>query len=143
MTTYSYPQINRAVGYHWNMEMRIFDAIGIRPWSGDIQDSGVMKTLLNFDRDLTVPEKASVDAIMADNPTLPPTPTGTVFMIEDMWEKLSQFKSTTGVQFRIYYSETTPGSRVIDTIELHAPLVMTNAQKNNVRTAFTNLMTVT
>jgi hypothetical protein len=140
MNTYYYPQVTG--GYRWNMLQRIYNTIGLEPTgSGDVQQDGVWKTYLTFSRALTTQEKASVDAIMADNPTFPPTTTNTVYTLKDIWETRQEFSTKLGnLQFRIYYSESVPGSGLLDRIELHFLKNLSAAERNKVADEHSKLL---
>lgn len=138
MTEYKYPQIDRTVGYAWNIKRRCFYEVGIAPTGSG--DSGGF-TFLNFDRDLTPTEKTALDTLMASNPSLPPS--GTVRVkIGDMWNKLAQFNASSGADFKLYYSQSVPGSGVVDTLELHTDTPLTAQQKNKVQNAYANLLNI-
>jgi hypothetical protein len=133
---YWYTQVSG--GYRWNMLQRIFNAIGIEPiGSGDV--SG--QTYLQFSRALTDLERVSVDAIMADNPTFPPVNAGTTYVIRDVWNQKSLFETNLGFSYKIYYSESVPGSGNVDQIELHFG-ALTNTQKNKVASEYAKLIAV-
>lgn len=138
-TTYYYPIVSQT-GYRWNMLQRIYNTIGLEPInSGDVGD----QTYLTFSRELTVQEKASVDAIMADNPTFPPTTTNTVYSLKDIWETRQEFSTKLGnLQFRIYYNESVPGSGLFDRVELHFLKTLSAAEKNKVVDEQSKLMTL-
>lgn len=135
---YTYPQVS-AGGYRWNMLQRIFNAIGIEPISsGDTNGS----TYLEFARDLTDPEQATVTAIMADNPTFPPQPIGTRYVIRDVWNQKAAFEAALGMSYQIYYSESVPGSGNVDQIEIHFPTALTSTQLTKVKTEYAKLISV-
>lgn len=128
---YYYTQVQG--GYRWNMYHRIGQSIGFYPdATSDVTVDGVLKTVIQFSRELTTLEKTKLDVVMASNPTLPPVPTGTVFKIKDIWERLADFNSATGITFKLFYSESVLGSGNIDQVELHAVTTLTNTQKNKV-----------
>jgi|SRR6185369_1298227 len=131
---YLYPQVHG--GFRWNMLKRCLNEIGIEPVSsGDVGS----ETYLEFVRELSTQEKSLLDALMADNPTYPPT--GTLrFKVVDLWEKLQQFNQSSGSNFKIYYNESVPGSGKIDSIELHSSSPLTTTQKSKVKTAYANLI---
>lgn len=134
--TYYYPQVSG--GYRWNMLQRIFNAIGLEPiGSGDIGN----QTYLDFSRELTAAEKTQVDTIMANNPTFPPTNPGTTYVIRDVWNQKAFFESQLGFPYKIYYSESVPGSGNVDQIELHFG-TLTNTQKNKVSSEYSKLITI-
>jgi hypothetical protein len=135
---YQYPQVQG--GYRWNMIQRCKNEVGIEPISsGDFQLDGVWQTYLEFSRDLTEVEKGKLDVLMTSNPTYPPSGTKR-FSLDDIWEKLQSFNTAAGTSFKLYYNESTPGSGIIDTLELHASAPLTTAQKNKAKTAFTSLI---
>lgn len=138
---YSYTQVSG--GYRWNMVQRILNEVGIKPtMTGDTPDgSGGMKTVVVFDRELTQNEKEILDVVMADNPTNPPTAAGTVLKIKDIWNRLNDFKLATGQDFKLYYSESVPGSGNIDQIELHATKTLSTQERNKVVSEYAKLIT--
>lgn len=135
---YKYPQINRTTGYAWNAMQRIEQEVGLRPTA--MGDSGGA-TFVNFSRELTVQEKSLLDALMATNPSVPPTATCRV-KIGDMWNKLAQFNASSGADFKLYYSQSVPGSGNVDTLELHTDAPLTNQQKTKVQDAYKNLLNI-
>ncbi len=141
---YTYPQVEG--GYRWNMLQRIYNAIGLEPIGSG--DSGGM-TFLNFDRELTVEEEETVDAIMADNPTMPPVAVDpasgdskTVFIITDVYNKRDQISAAIGLPYETYYSESVPGSGEVDQIELHFAGPLTQEQKDTVITEYGKLISL-
>src|SRR4051812_17149218 len=101
MFRYWYPQVSTS-GYRWNMLARISYAIGIEPQgSGDVGG----QTYLEFVRELTSAEQATVVAIMADNPTYPPTTISTVGTIRDVWSQKAYFQQQIGLTYDLYYDE--------------------------------------
>ena len=139
---YNYTQVSNN-GYRWNMSQRIFNEMGIKPtMTGDTPDgSDGMKTIVEFSRELTPQEKSTLDAIMATDPTIPPTATCRV-KIGDMWNKLAQFNASSGANFKLYYSQSVPGSGNVDTLELHTDAPLTNQQKTKVQDAYKNLLNI-
>ena len=138
MHEYKYPQIDRTVGYAWNLSQRILNEIGIKPTAtGD--SSGF--TFLNFAEPLTTEQKTALDALMASNPSVPPTTTCRV-KIGDMWNKLAQFNASSGANFKLYYSQSVPGSGNVDTLELHTDAPLTAQQKTKVQDAYKNLLNI-
>lgn len=136
---YIYPH---AIGaYRWNMLQRIREAVGVYPTqTGDFDGPDGKVTMIQFDAALTAAQKTALDNLMLANPANPPTPAGTVFKLDDIWEKLAEFNAATGITFRLYYSESVPGSGKIDTIELHANSVLTNTQKTRVKNTFAAIL---
>lgn len=137
---YKYTQVSG--GYRWNMVMRILNEVGIKPtMTGDTPDgSGGMNTVIRFDRELTETEKATLDVVMASNPTKPPVASGTVLKIKDIWNHLNDFKLATGQDFKLYYSESVPNSGVVDTIELHASKTLSTQERNKVLSEYSKLI---
>lgn len=130
---YTYSQAQGC--YRWNMVQRITQEVGLEPiQTGDYYLSDGIKTIIEFTRELTSAEKTILDTLMANNPSNPPASVGTVFKISDIWEGLTAFNTKTGINFKLFYSESVPGSGKVDTIELHAPTVLTNTQKNKTKT---------
>lgn len=123
------------------MIQRIKDTVGISPLNiSDFQIDGINKTIIDFQQELTSGEKALLDQVMADSPTLPPTNFAVRFVINDIYEKLAQFNSTAGVNFRLYFSQSAPPTGAIDLIELHSSTSLTNQQKNTVKSAFSAMI---
>ena len=135
---YKYPQIDRTTGYAWNIRKRCLNEIGIEP-TGTGDSSGF--TFLNFSRELTPTEKTALDALMASNPSVPPANTCRI-KIGDMWNKLAQFNASSGANFKLYYSQSVPGSGNVDTLELHTDTPLTNQQKTKVQDAYKNLLNI-
>jgi hypothetical protein len=135
--TYYYPIVT--TGYRWNLLKRCFYEVGMEPTV--VCDIGE-QTALTFARELSEAEKGKLDTLMADNPQLPPTKGVAVqFTIEDIWEKFTQFRVAAGLpNLKLYYAESVPGSGNVDTIVLQHPTALTNTQKNNVKTAYNNLL---
>jgi hypothetical protein len=139
MAEYKYPPIDRTTGFAWNAMERIEQEVGIRPTAmGD--SSGF--TFVNFSRELTTGEKAILDALMASNPTLPPTTGGTKFVIRDIWSQKSFIETQMGFPYKVYYSQSTPGSRITDQIEIHFASTLTTAQRNKILTEYSKLITL-
>ena len=134
---YKYTQIDRTVGYAWNAMERIEQTLGIRPTM--IGDTGEF-TVVNFSRELTESEKALLDALMAENPTLPPTPVGTRFVIRDIWSQKSFIETQMGFPYKVFYSQSTPGSGVVDQIEIHFDQSLTTQQRNKILTEYAKLI---
>ncbi len=134
---YDYPKTQG--GYRWNMLQRILNTIGIEPnGTCDIGD----RTVLSFERELTEPEKVQLDAIMADRPTQPPVPVGTRFVIRDIWNRRSDIAAAMGFPFKVYYSESVPGSGDVDQIEIHFAQVLTTTQRNKIISEYAKLISL-
>lgn len=134
---YKYPQVSG--GYRWNMMQRIEETVGIRPtMTGDVEGA----TVVAFSRELTTEEKALLDTLMASDPTNPPTTGGTKFVIRDIWSQKSVFETAIGLPYRVYYSESTPGSGNVDQIEIHFDSTLTTAQRNKVISEYGKLITI-
>lgn len=134
---YKYPQVSG--GYRWNMMQRIEETVGLRPnMTGDVEGS----TIVAFSRELTAPEKTLLDALMADNPTNPPSTAGTKFVIRDIWSQKAAFETAIGFPYRVYYSESVPGSGNVDQIEIHFDSTLTTQQRNKVIAEYGKLITL-
>lgn len=119
------------------MLQRVRYAIGRFPNSScDVRDN----TVLTFVPPLSVGEEALVAAIMADDPTHPPTPVGTVLYVTDIYERLAEFSAATGVTWQIFFDESTPGSGFVDRIVLQADSILPTSVKNKVKTEFSKLI---
>ena len=136
---YKYSQIDRTVGYAWNAMERIEQTVGLRPTM--VGDTGGF-TVVQFSRELTEPEKALLDALMASNPTLPPTPVGTRFVIRDIWSQKSFIETQMGFPYKVFYSQSTPGSGNVDQIEIHFGQTLTTQQRNKIISTYANLITL-
>lgn len=135
---YKYPQIDRTTGYAWNIRQRCINELGISPTGSG--DSGGF-TFINFAEPLTPEQKTALDALMASNPSVPPANTCRI-KIGDMWNKLAQFNANSGANFKLYYTQSVPGSGNVDTLELHTDTPLTAQQKNKVQTAYANLLNI-
>ena len=136
---YKYPQIDRTVGYAWNALQRIEQEVGLRPTV--IGDSSGF-TYVTFSRELTPGEKTILDTLMAGNPTLPPTTAGTKFVIRDVWSQKSFIETQMGFPYRVYYSQSTPGSGIVDEIQIHFDQTLTTQQRNKILTEYAKLITL-
>lgn len=132
---YSYPKVEG--GFRWNALKRCLNEIGIEPVSMcDVEES----TFLSFDRELTAGEKSRLDALMQDDPQHPKKGE-TVMKIIDIWEQFDEFRKDVGLpELRLYYSETVPGSGVVDQIELQHPTPLTQEQTERVKQAYISLI---
>ena len=136
---YKYPQLDRTTGYAWNAMQRIEQEVGLRPTAmGD--SSG--QTFVNFSRELTTGEKTILDALMAGNPTLPPTSGGTRFVIRDIWSQKSFIETQMGFPYKVFYSQSVPGSGVVDQIEIVFDATLTTQQRNKVISEYARLITI-
>jgi hypothetical protein len=136
---YTYPQINRNIGYAWNMLQRCLNEVGIEPISTG--DSGGV-TFLQFSRELTPEEKTKLDVLMADNPTLPPNPKGSMFVIRDVWNQKNLIEGAMGFPYKVYYTESVPGSGNVDQVELHFESSLTTQQRNKIIAEYGKLITL-
>lgn len=136
---YKYPQLDRSVGYAWNALQRIEQVVGLRPTA--VGDSSGF-TFVNFARELTVGEKALLDSLMASNPTLPPTSPNTKFVIRDIWTQKSFIETQMGLPYQVYYSQSVPGSGVVDQIEIHFNKVLTTQERNKIFSEYSKLITL-
>ena len=135
---YKYPQINRSQGYAWNLMERCRNEVGVNPtMAGD--SSGF--TVVNFANELTAPQKALLDTLMADNPTLPPNLTGSKFIIKDIFNQKSTIQTAMGFPYKVYYSSS-QGNSVIDQIEIHFPSTLTTTQRNKIISEYGKLITL-
>ena len=136
---YKYPQIDRTQGYAWNALERIEQEVGLRPTAiGD--SSGA--TFVTFSRELTAPEKILLDALMASNPTVPPTSANTKFVIRDVWTQKSFIETAMGLPYKVFYSQSTPGSGIVDQIEIQFNKVLTTQERNKVISEYSKLITI-
>ena len=136
---YKYTQIDRTVGYAWNALERIEQEVGLRPTA--IGDSSGL-TFVNFSRALTEQEKTTLDTLMASNPTLPPTNTNTKFVIRDVWTQKSFIETAMGLPYKVFYSQSTPGSGVVDQIEIQFSKVLTTQERNKIISEYGKLITL-
>lgn len=120
------------------MMQRIFEAVGIKPTA--VGDSGGL-TFVDFSRELTVPEKTLLDSVMSTNPTLPPSLPGTKFIIKDIYNQRASIGEAMGFPYKVYYSESVLGSGNVDQVEIHFDQVLTNTQKNKVKSEFAKIIT--
>ena len=136
---YKYPPIDRSVGFAFNAMERIEQEVGLRPDA--IGDSSGL-TFVNFSRELTVPEKALLDTLMASNPTLPPTNTNTKFVIRDVWSQKSFIETAMGLAYKVFYSQSVPGSGIVDQIEIQFNKVLTTQERNKIISEYGKLITL-
>jgi hypothetical protein len=122
------------------MLQRCVNEVGIEPTNtGDEFNGNIMVTFLEFTRDLTATEKTKLDTLMANNPTFPPTGGGG-YIIKDIWENFAQFKLDAQIPtLQLYYTQSTTGGAT-DQVYLYNPTALTTAQKNRIKTAYTNLV---
>lgn len=119
------------------MLQRILHTVGMEPvGSGDIEG----KTVLEFDRELNEEEKANLDKVMADDPTLPPKNPGSRFLIRDVLNFQKQISEAIGYPYTLFYSESVPGSGNVDQIELHFAESLTQEQKEKVLSEYAKLI---
>lgn len=140
MVQYNFPKIT--TGYRWNLLKRCLWEIGVEPTCIGDDSNG---TFVQFDRSLTTTEEATLNTIMSGDPQNPPS-TGVRLSIRDLWggtnagENFDAFKIACNLpNLRIFYTESTPGSGVVDRICLWHPTSLTNTQKNTIKTQFANL----
>lgn len=116
---------------------RCRNEVGVNPTAaGDSEGA----TFVSFANELTEEQKAKLDALMADNPTNPPSTSGTTFVIRDIFSQKSDIATTMGKYYKVYYSESVPGSGNVDQVELHFDDVLTLTQKTKVRDAYAGLI---
>lgn len=136
---YKYTQIDRTVGYAWNIRQRCLNELGISP-TGSGDSSGF--TFINFATELTAGQKTALDTLMASNPTQPPVPTGSAFVIRDVWSQKGLIETAMGFPYRVYYSESVLGSGIVDQIELHFSSTLTTTQRNKIVSEYAKLITL-
>lgn len=137
---YDYPQV--IGGYRFNMLQRIFKECGIWPLDcPDIMIDGVWRTVPTFDIALSAEQKSALDILMADNPTFPPTPTGTKFQAIDLYENRATLSTKWGKNFWVWWDESVRGSGSFDKVLLYFDDNLSIAQRNAVRTEYGNLLT--
>jgi hypothetical protein len=136
---YKYPLIDRTQGYAWNAMERIEQEVGLRPTA--MGDSGG-STFVSFSRELTTQEKTILDNLMASNPTLPPTAGGTKFIIRDIWTQKTLIQDQMGFPYKVFYSQSNPGSGVVDQVEIHFDQTLTTQQRNKILTEYAKLITL-
>jgi len=135
--TYRYPQVNG--GYRWNMLQRIEQEVGIAPsGTSDIQVDETWHTCIMFNRQLTESEKISLDALIENSPTFPPS-SPTRFLVKDVWNQREAIAEAIGIPYRIFYSQSIPGGEV-DQVELHFDRVLTDQEKVKVREEYASLI---
>lgn len=134
---YKFPQIDRTQGYAWNAMQRIEQEVGLKPTA--MGDSGGA-TFVNFSRDLDKQEYDILEALMAENPTIPPQSKGEVFVVKDIWSQKSDIETKMERPYRVYYSQSTPGSGKVDQIELHFDASMTPEEVDKVMAEYGNLI---
>lgn len=130
-------------GYRFNVIQRCISEVGITPlWVGDLGYNDSLATVVAFASQLSAGQISLLDTLMTSNPQYPPSPgTNTRYIIKDIYEFFEQFKIDVGVDLKIYYSETVPGSGKIDRIEIIANKTMTAQEKNRLRNSYSGLIT--
>lgn len=136
MYTYYYALV--IGGYRWNILQRVTNAIGLEPIG--LGDSGNVSTFLTFSRELTTSEQNTVQSIMNDNPSYPPTTTNTIAFITDIWNERAAFQAAIGLVYDIYYDESVRGSGNVNQIKLVFRKTLTNTEKNKVKAEFAKLI---
>ena len=108
---------------------KIARQVGVIPMG--LSDSGDV-TEVSFASDLTVPQKTTLDTIMATpNIDSIPTTTNTVYTLTDIGTNI---KAATGLDFDVY-----PNG---DTLVINFTKVLTAQEKNNFRGAIANLLVI-
>lgn len=111
--TYNYSKISE--GYRWNAMQRIRQEVGIEPES--MSDAGE-ETIVGFNRELSIAEKEKLDALMSDDPQLPPKDSQTVLIIDDLYECFAEFERIVP-GLRLFYTQSEKYSNETSQIELH------------------------
>jgi hypothetical protein len=128
-------------GYRWNLLNKIFIKTGY--WPGTSTTSNF--TYIHFIEDLTAPEIALVDGLMASPNTVQDPGmveiAGNSATIKDIWEFKSDFETDAGRTCEIFYGESVPDSGVFDLIHLKFHEILNNPAKNAVESAYGNLFT--
>jgi hypothetical protein len=100
------------------------------------------ETYVRFERELTSQEKVNLDVLMNNNPQLPPNTQGTVFKIVDVWNRRSEITQAMGLEYKVFYSESVPGSGDVDQIELHFSKTLTQQERNRVTNEYSKLISL-
>ena len=135
---------DQTTGYKWNTISKIARDLGINSgdvWSGDNQLDGVWKTIIYTRVELTDQQKVILDSIMIDDGR-PPSTQNSIIMIKDIQEFQQEMKTSSGINFEIYYSESVPGSGKFDLIELHFDKNLTNQEKSKLISSYGDLANV-
>ena len=132
---YAYPRFTE--GFRWNVHQRTEFEVGLR--CVGVSDNG-LETVVHFDRELTAPEKSLLDTLMASSPTQPPPASGSRFIIRDIYDQRSTIGTAMGFTYRLYYSESVPGSGNVDQIEIHFDEALSTPQRNRVLSEFAKII---
>jgi len=134
---YYYPKIEW--GYRWNLLQRCLHEVGLEP---NLVGDTANETYLRFERELTSQEKVNLDALMANNPQFPPNTKGTVFKIIDVWNRRSEITQAMGLEYKVFYTESVPGSGDVDQIELHFSKTLSTQERNRVTNEYSKLISI-
>jgi hypothetical protein len=143
--SYDYPQVRRESegGYTFNMITRIIKDVGIEPFNtSDVQFGGVWRTVIDFTVALTAPQKAALDALMANDPCFPPTPTGTRYVSLDLYENRALLRTKFNKTFWIWWQESVPGSGSFDRVLIYFDDVLTTGNRNTVASEYSKLLSL-
>lgn len=133
---YIYPQV-ASVGYRWNMLKRITLEVGVEPVAIGDSDG---KTFVTFREPLNDVQLERLNILMADDPTLPPKKAGTRFIVKDVQNFQNEIEAEMGLMFLLYYTESQPGSGVVDQLELIFNKELTKAEEKRVMEAYAKLI---
>lgn len=138
MYTYTFPKLDG--GYRVNIIERCKNELNINPVSiYDTTSDIIITTNIVFEIELTEQQLNDLTSLMNSSPQFPPEDqNATVFYVKDLNETFEEFQQLSGVSLKLYYSETITGSGKIDRLELHANRVLTEQEKNNVKTTYAN-----
>lgn len=139
MNTFKYFFNLVTLGYFWNIQQRVLITIGLQ-CAVDGNVGG--QTCLQFPRELTPSELTAVNNIMANNPSYPPNTSNNVALITDIWNERAAFVAATGLDFDVYYDESSRGSGNVNQIKLHYKKVLNNTEKNRVKSEYAKLMSI-
>jgi hypothetical protein len=101
-------------------------------------------TVVAFAVKLTAQEQQALDDLMSEKGASlcePPATPGTRFVIEDIQRKLDAFNQRTGENFELWFSASQAGGE-IDQIELHAGRTLDASEKQKVKDAWLNQVSV-
>lgn len=138
MYTYTFPKIDG--GYRFNIFERCKNELNIHIKSiYDTSSNAIVTSNIIVENELTEQQLTDLTNLMNNSPQFPPEDQNvTVFYVKDLNETFEEFQQISGVSLKLYYSETVSGSGTINRLELHADRILTEQEKNSVKTTYAN-----
>ena len=135
--TYEYPKIE---GFIWNFLQKV--AIEFNIVQSEISLSGTGdKMFLGLPRELTPEEKLTLDDMVINNPCLPPTTTGSIYSIVDIWGSRQWFETQIGVTPTFWFEQDTPDGSGICHMYVYLPRQLTIQEKKIILDVYKGMIT--